>query len=244
MKMMMGLNFGLLSLMVFTISCGQNLKPSATEVGTTDKSSCATALCDETPQQPVDQWKDVDLDGTVSAGVFGTHKVVDIDKVNNLLLISVPLPVNPVDATGSIPIKKFPGTEISVEASDNGYAMVLKIPLKYIVRGVEMSNVSKLPNGNPLPGIPDGELPRLGLKIYKNNNEAYLYLGKGAVGIFVPTPKFNPYVSITFPIKNKSQRKIIGYFASVAEQNLYAGGFFLSIVLPDSVQRAIDNIIP
>ena len=205
--------------------------------------SCAIpSLCSTTPPAtPDNPWDQVDLNGSVSAGIFGSHQVIDIDQVNNLLLISVPLPVNPFGGF-SYDIPQLPGVEIALEQSGGSDALVFKIPLKYIVRDAQLTDVSKLPNGNPLPGVPGGELPRLGLKIF--NSDVYLYLGKGAVAVFVPTPQFNPYLNLTFPIKNKSQRKIIGYFASVAEQGVSPGGFFLSVVLPDEIQRIIDNIIP
>lgn len=240
------LNITALSLiLIFTTSCGQGFK-SAAGFNSAGKASCAPSLCmsQPGPSLPGDPWEKVDLDGTVSAGIFGKHKVIDVDKIRNLLLISIPLPINPFGGMVSLPLPQAPDIEVGVEQSGSSYALVMKVPLKYIVKGVQFADAGKLPNGNPLPGVPGGELPRLGLKIFKNANEAYLYLGKGAVAVFVPTPKFNPYVNLTFPIKNKSQRKIIGYFASVAQQNPYAGGFFLSVVLPDDIQRAIDDIIP
>lgn len=238
------ITFLVVVLSLLFMGCGQGFK-SVVDLKQAKNGACAPSICGTEPVNPEDPWSKVDLSGTVEAGPFGTHKVIDVDKVNNLLLISLPLPVNPFGGmTISKPIPELPGAEVRLEQSGSSYALVLAIPLKYVVRGVEFADPGKLPNGDPLPGIPGGELPKLGLKLNRDGRDVFLYLGKGAVGVFVPTPEFDPFLNLTFPIKNKSQRRIIGYFATVSKKGTSAGGFFMSVLIPADIQRIIDDIIP
>jgi hypothetical protein len=226
---------------IITTGCGQGFQTSS-------KALSSLELCKDcgTPP-PIDPWSQVDLVGTVSAGPLGKHQVIDVDKVNNLLLIKIPVPGNLFGGgMFSIPIPQVPGMDIGIDQdlTTGQYYIVAKIPLSYLVHGVQFASPDHLPNGKPLPGVPGGELPKIGLNLTKN--PMYLYLGKGAVGIFVPTPQFSQYLilDLTFPIKNKSQRKTIGYFAVVSKTPQDSGGFFLSVVLPPEIQRIIDDIIP
>lgn len=238
---------GLIAL--FSTGCGQGF--TAHNLQESQNSKCALIECEANEPTPLPDDHDkalekVDLEGTVSAGPFGKHKVVDIDKVQKLLIISLPLPINPFGAGFTIPIPNIPGSEIGIEinTTGSGYYLVAKLPLEYVLRGVKGLPVARLPNGSPLPGVPSGELPKLNLKFLKKLTDAALYLGEGAVGLYIPTPGFNPYVNLTFPIKNKSQRKTIGYFRTVAEKTPFDGGFYITIVLPKDVQDLLKGILP
>lgn len=230
-----------------SVGCGQNYKAASLDTAT---NACIGEGCGSGGSQPPTEdprWNAIDLDGTVKAGSYGTHRVIEIDKVNKLLIIKIPVPGDIlVGMSICYPLHQLPDADICIEQDPvtAQYYLTSRIPLRYVVKGVDFADPERLPNGKPLPGIPGGELPQLGLNI--SRTPMYLYLGKGAVGFFVPTPKYNRYLvlDLTFPIKNKSQRKTIGYFAVVASTILDDGGFFLSVVLPPDIQRILDDIIP
>jgi hypothetical protein len=107
---------------------------------------------------------------------------------------------------------------------------------------VKFAPSKRLPNGDPLPGVPGGELPSIGLELDQTDFFGNLYFGIETFAIFVPTPGFDPLLKLTFPIKNKSNRKTIGYISAVPEKAAFDGGFFLSLRVPDELARLIDGI--
>jgi hypothetical protein len=142
--------------------CGQNLGDA---FGRTINGSTSSASDSGSPRViPANLWAGVDTQGTASNFLMGTHQLFSIDTVNQLLIFHIPIPGMPF-GLGSFPLNEIPGATISFTTSGIDFT----IPLKDLAKGFNFANPTTLPNGMPLPGVPGGELPRLGGTIQNSN---------------------------------------------------------------------------
>lgn len=186
----------------------------------------------------------VELSGFISSGQFSKLQTVDIDRIQKLLLLRLPLGPNPYILSIQGVIPEYPDIQFSTEQDTAGLSyLTLKVPLKYVLRGVTDVNPAKLPNGDALPSIPAGELPRLAFTINTQNNvKLYVYLGVDVVGLYVESP-WDPTVKISSAILNKDKTATIGWFHMLPAKSGYQGGFFLSFILPGSLAVVLDKYI-
>lgn len=190
-------------------------------------------------------WNGIDLSGSINGGRFDRSKVVDIDKTAKTLVLRLPF-IAGFQIGAQIPttIPEIPGATVGIEPnSDGSSALVVRIPLAKVLKGVDSIPTSRLPNGDALPAIPEGELPSVGLS-FKDSGalKGALYLSPSVVGIFVAT-KFDPYIRLPLPIRNEARTRTLGYFTTIPAKTGYDGGFFISIAIPDDLARAIDNLL-
>ncbi|MGE0632119.1 MAG: hypothetical protein AB7O96_06905 [Pseudobdellovibrionaceae bacterium] len=204
-----------------------------------------------TPSQPSlppieNVYKGLDMKANIKGGVYNNTMAVDLDKRNHALILYMPVGTNIFIGNVSATIPELPGASIKTTKLQNGSTVVaVSIPLKYIIKGIKFLDPARLPNGDPLPEIPAGELPGLAMKLGdKKDVNFYLYVGVGVVAVYVTSP-FDPFIEMTFPLSNRDQTKVVGYFATVAEKEKesvkHQGGFFLSTVMPDEISRALDD---
>jgi hypothetical protein len=193
------------------------------------------------------EWENLKVEGAVSDGRFEGTSALRLDKAKKELVIRLPMPANPFldGAFVALPVPQMPGGQIDLEPlPEGGSALVLRVPLSAVLKGVNFAQPSKLPNGDPLPGVPDGELPSVAMDLTKLTDiKARIYLGPSVVGIFVNTP-FNPMIYLRFPIRNADNTRTWGYLYSIpAKHATNDGGFFLTVALPDDIARIIDDHI-
>ena len=102
-----------------------------------------------------------------------------------------------------------------------------------------------MPNGDPLPAVPGGELPHLAVQNTSKVN-FYAYGNVKYFALFVPTPGLNPFVNLTFPINNAAGTKTLGYLATVAQKvtgsTTFDGGFYLAMVFPPELAAILDDL--
>ncbi len=190
-------------------------------------------------------WESVNVDGSINGGRFDRTKVVDIDKAAKMLVLRMPFIAGiQIGVQIPTPIPELPGATIGIEPSPDGSsALVLRIPLEKVLRGVDFLPKGRLPNGDKLPAIPEGELPSLGLSFNNSRDiKGALYLSPTVVGLFINT-KFDPFIPLTLPIRDQARTRTYGYFTSVPAKPGFDGGFFLSFALPDDLARAIDDLL-
>jgi hypothetical protein len=195
-----------------------------------------------------DAFKALAVDGTVSS--YPDTQVIELDKTNMMLIVRLPSPL-PVSTftTVSAPINQIPGATVSVEPlASGGSALVLRLPLSAVVKGVAFAAPSKLPNGDPLPGVPDGELPAVAVTLSRVGSiNPTIYLGPSVVGIYVNSPTAIPAIpvigSFTLPIRNAAHTRTWGYVSTVPAKTSDKGGFFVSLALPDDIARVIDDVL-
>lgn len=193
---------------------------------------------------PVDQWKNVDVDGYVDMGVAGgKHQIIRIDKVAKTVILSAPLPANPLGGIGKIDLVELPGAYVEIGPDANGDTELrIVVPMQYFAKGVEIADPKALPNGRPLPTVPGGELPRIAVHITNSNGELYLYLSSTVFAVYVPVPGFNPFIQYEWPVKNRDKSKILGYVAVVPAVKPHTGGIFSSFMIPLELARVIDDL--
>lgn len=192
-------------------------------------------------------FKNYSTDGKVNGGAEDDRSVLEIDKVNKLLIVHLPITANPfLDGLQmTTPISEIPGAVLVVgpNASGTKTEVTLKVPLSYVLHGVDILPSTRLPNGDALPAVADGELPSVALQLSKLGNiNATVYLAPSVVGLYVNSP-VNPLIQLTFPIRNKAKTRTWGYFSTVPAKGNFQGGFFISIALPDDLARLIDDVL-
>lgn len=194
------------------------------------------------------EWEKLSMDGKLSFGRFGGRRVVSIDKVTKELVVSLPMPANSfIDGLSiAAPVPQIPGAKFGLEAiPGGGSALVLRVPLSHLLQKVAFTEPSKLPNGDPLPRIADGEMPSIAVQLNEIKNiKATFYLAVQTLGIFVNTP-FDPFFTMEIPIMSEDGVRTLGYLhlipAKKAPLAPADGGFFLSIQIPDEFARIIDD---
>lgn len=193
---------------------------------------------------PIDN---VDLQGKVDGNdsQFGGALSFDFDKQRGEFIVMIPMPSGVfLTPTGSF--SKYPDITFSPIIDATGkMKFAVRIPVKYIIKGMSTLPASRLPNGDPLPAMPSGygELPSLGLSFPQHNNtQVSLYVGVNAIGLYVtlPTNAALP-IGFTMPIRNKDKSKTFGYLTYVPAKMSYAPGLFVSAIIPPAVSRVLED---
>ena len=192
-------------------------------------------------------FKSYPSDARINGGAEDDRSVVEIDKDAKMLIVHLPISANPFldGAMMTVPINEIPGASVIVGPNADGSKteVSVRVPLSYVLNGVNILPSTRLPNGDPLPAIADGELPSVAVQLSKLGNvNATVYLAPSVVGLYVNSP-VDPFFQLTFPIRNKSKTKTWGYFSTVPKKGNYQGGFFISAKLPDDLARIIDDIL-
>jgi hypothetical protein len=196
---------------------------------------------------PANGWDKVDVQGDVvdNSGTYDKTSAISLDKEHKEIVVTMPIPLNPlIDSQLNVAIPEIEGAKLSVETqADGSKALTLRIPLEKYLRGIEFLPPTALPNGDPLPAIPDGELPSIAVKISRwADIKATIYLAPQVVGVFVESP-IDPRIGLTFPIRNAARTQTWGYLSTIPAKTDYVGGFFLSFQMPDAIARMIDDLL-
>jgi hypothetical protein len=96
-------------------------------------------------------------------GAFDKMQVLEIDPVRKELIFRLPFGDEPIYSCQFWrTVQTSQGSPLELRSLPNGQArLALRVPLKYVLRGVKNLDPKKLPNGDPLPGVPSGEMPAL-----------------------------------------------------------------------------------
>lgn len=188
----------------------------------------------------------VDLQGKVDENnsSFGGALSFDFDKKRGEFIIMIPMPSG-VFAVPSGAFSKYPDITISPIIDGTGKIKLgVRVPVKYIIKGLSTLPSTSLPNGDPLPAMPagHGELPSLGITFPQHNNtQVSLYIGVNLIGLYVtlPTNAALP-IGFTIPIKKKDGTKM-GYLSYVAAKGSYAPGLFVSATIPPAISRILED---
>lgn len=236
------LKWALGGIVIVSLGCSAQLKSADQN----SSSTCVDASCDQDDGQNSNgggQQK-VEFEAKVEGGIFSNKPVIKLDWVTKTFQITVPMQVNPFVIEGEGTLNELKGAKYKIWMDTDGTTMfTLIVPLDYVLKGVDQVPAARLPNGDPLPMVPGGELPYFGLKVNRGQvNNAHIYLGASVFAIFVPTPQFDPTIRLLFPIRTSGQRKTVGYFAAIPKKANFDGGFYLSLMLPDDIARLIDDL--
>lgn len=230
------------------LGCNNQIQPvSKTECINCSNGEQGTNPNPSQPPAPVDPWQKIEKELTGYSKVGGSNqKLIGVDKGEKAIVLTIPFADN-VFPEMEVEITKLPGAKVvSRLNSENKTELQFHVPIKYLLKGADFGNPQRLPNGDPLPSIPGGELPGFELNFPVKDVVIHVYLGAEVLGIYVEVP-FDPYVKLTFPIKTSkedgSQERTLGYLTSVPVKKPYRGGFFLSLLLPPDLARALDELL-
>lgn len=193
--------------------------------------------------------QNVDLKGYINGGNYDETQTFDFDRTRGELIVRIPLGMDPNVFIGSGSLEKLPGVSFyTTMSSDGNYHFVISIPVRYVLRGVTTLPSNRLPNGDPLPMMPAGELPSVAFTLNPNSTrKAYLYLGVDAIGLYVESEWLtckagSPLcVSLSFPVRNQTKSKVVGYFSLLPGKNGATGGAFISSIIPPEIARILDD---
>jgi len=199
---------------------------------------------------PIDQ---VDLKSRVddsSNKISGMNGALtfDFDKTRGEFIIMIPMP-NGLVFTPSGGFKNYPDITFGpiFDATTGKVKVAVRIPVKYVLKGINTIPAAKLPNGDALPAMPagQGELPSLGLSFPQNGNtQVYIYIGINALGLYVTLPDSATLpipINITVPVKNKDKSKTYGFLTYVNAKNGHPPGLFVSTGVPNEMARILED---
>ncbi len=189
-----------------------------------------------------------ELRASAQGGEDSGYRILDVDWVRRKIKISFPLSTLPIfGADTSIAFGQImnPANNVAlVTASDGRLYLQFELDIKQFLKGILLTDPAKLPNGQPLPRTPDGELPALaGIVINANKKiKLHIYLGKATIAVYVNSPFMMP-LGILSPIRSDVGR-ILGYVGTIASiGGTDKGGFYLTFKLPADVIRLLDDLL-
>ncbi|HRO67337.1 MAG TPA: hypothetical protein PL182_07225 [Pseudobdellovibrionaceae bacterium] len=192
--------------------------------------------------------QNLDLKGYINGGNYDETQTFDFDRTRGELIVRIPLGMDPSVFIGVGSIPQLPGVSFyTTMNSDGNYHFVMSIPVRYVLRGVTTLPSNRLPSGDPLPMMPAGELPSVAFTLNPNSSrKAYLYLGVDAVGLYVESEWLTckgacGSLRLSFPIRNQSKSKVVGYFSLIGGKSTATGGVFISSIIPPEIARILDD---
>lgn len=213
-----------------------------------------SGLGNETPPAPISTTPHIDsvdmksrVDDSQNKLGFDGALAFDIDKTRGEFIIMLPMPSGVV-FTPSGAFNKYPDISFTPIFDASGkMKMAVRVPVKYVLKGLQVIPPARLPNGDPLPAMPAGqsELPSLALSFPAHNNtKISLYIGVSALGLFMTLPDKAalPWpINITVPIKNKDKTRTFGYLTYVNAKNGHQPGLFISAIVPPEFARILED---
>lgn len=228
-------------------ACSQNGFSSGSLSSVSDNSGNDGLTFDPNTPVSADPLAKIDLKGRVESdsAAYSSALAFDFDKVNGEFIIMMPFPSN-VMFTPAGSFTNYPDITFSpIIDAEGRMKFAVRIPVKYILKGANFLPAARLPNGDPLPAMPQGygELPSLGLSFPAHNNtQVSLYIGVNAVGLFVTLPaKAALPFAFSLPIKNTDKSKTFGYLSYVPAKGSYAPGMFVSTIIPATMSRILED---
>jgi hypothetical protein len=246
------------------------LDPDSTQAGLQDGSEGQDQQTD-TPKGGLDQnppphrtiWSraEIELQGLVSGGTYDGTTVMEVLPERQSLALILPLPPIFLAPLQTLHVPMLPGLSIeyfkkisshlSIEKETTHIALI--VPFKYLVNGGHLASLSphtRLPNGSPIPFLPSGESRGFVVQLpQKSSYKVHFYFVANAMAVFVETPdwrlpeELSLIPTIGFPVRNKNQTQINGYFGIVPNKNQFSSGLFLSTRIPKDLAFQIDQIL-
>lgn len=189
------------------------------------------------------EYNALDMKSYVSGGVFDKSLVIDLDKVNQELIVTVPLSLNPFIGQASYQPANLPGVQIfTVTNGDGSSSLVARVPFRYICKNpVTFLPPGKLPNGDPLPNFPGGELPTTAIVLNSSGTKVNMYIGVDGLAFFVESKFSLGPLGFIFPIMSHNPVQTLGYVGWIPPKSSYQGGMYLAVKLPANISRILDE---
>lgn len=193
------------------------------------------------------------LNANVDEGLYKGTQTVSFDQNTGEVVLSMPMGIGLPIGIGSGSVSQLPGVSFYTTTDSKGqYYLVFRIPVKYLVRGVNTVKSSTLPNGDSLAQyLPAGEASAFALSYTASQKvNIYLYIASEAVAVYVEADWITcgdlPIcIGFNWPIKNKAANKEVGRLAILMPRAGVStkGGLLMSMRLPDGAARLLENYI-
>ncbi len=210
-------------LFILALGCSEGFKTFGTEQseGSSDHGDSGN-----TPT-PVNQ----SLKAFIQTGPFEGLQVLN-DIQNSKLNIIVPIGINSFVPAGPLATVDNQVTG-SILSNNVGFKTAyLSVPAQWVLQGVNLPEVTHLPNGDSLPYFPKGRASHLALSLDSQSQSVlYLYFNAPAFGVFIQTP-FDQGDSRQYSITYNNTFLEIGRFSTHPHHSPMNGGMFLFISLP------------
>lgn len=179
----------------------------------------------------------VNFSAGIQSTIFGNLEIIRYNQETESIEVVIPFPLGGLgfEISGAVP--NFPRVQFYTSIEDN--ALVLSLPIREFIP--LSNNVSTLPNGRPLPGIPGGEPPSFSFDLGGNNSNCRGYIAPDYIGFFVEI-NFDPFFDIRVPIRG-GNGQTVGYVHLLRPQGGNKGGVFLSVQLPREITALIEGIL-
>jgi len=188
-----------------------------------------------------------EVDSTAVGGQYDGMLMITLDPARQTLNLILPLPPILVMPLSLVAFKELPGTTIQSETQPDGKeAWVIAIPLKYVLKGANLNPTLTLPNGNPLPYVPAGEITGFSVSLPQNpKHRITVYIGLGYAAAFIETPDWEipSWLAPWAVIKNRSKTKQIGFIQLVPNKGTFSSGVFVAARLPNDITRILGTIV-
>ena len=178
---------------------------------------------------------------------FNGAVAVDLDKKNGVIILMMPMPSGFIFTPSGV-FSKYPDITFGPVYDASGKMKIaVRIPVKYILKGLSLVPAATLPNGDPLPAMPtgQGQLPSLALNFPVNGNtQIVLYIGVDALGLFINLPSNLALpipMNITLPLKNSDKSRFLGDLTYVNAKGSYPPGLFIATIIPNDFARILED---
>lgn len=202
---------------------------------------------------PSKDWSGVGsvMTGKVDGGTYDGKLTIFVDQPGQALVFRLPIPTGlllPLFA--EFPIASLPGASVTHSLDAAGERQLLvKMPFKYIIHDASLPVYNRLPNGSPLPYMPEAEKAH-GFAIELPQRPDYrlsLYFSASAAAAYIEIPELPeiPYAPsyMGFPIRNETKTQIMGFLGIYGRKGTNSAGVFVASKVPDSVAILIDELI-
>ena len=188
-------------------------------------------------------WNKVEFVGQTNGGEHDGKLVAIIDKAAQTLNLTLPLPTT-ISLVPRANITGLPGAYISVVNQGLSEVLTVIIPLKHLLAGQNQGAKERLPNGEKLPFVKGGELPRFAINFPGlSGHQIHVYLSEGVAAVFAELPDFGMPIGGTVPVSNKQHTKTVGAIGYLIPQGNFAGGMYLAAQLPPDVKQALEDLL-
>jgi len=192
-----------------------------------------------------------EINGQISGGAYDGNIAIEVLPTRQSIALILPLPPIFLAPLTPIQVSQLPGITVEYrQKSEGGYDIAVIIPVQHIIRGGALSTYSRLPNGDPVPFMPSGESRGFAIEFpQKQTYRLHFYFVANAVAVFVETPdwklpdELSLIPTIGFPIKNRTQTQINGYFAIIPNKGNFSSGLFVSSRIPRELAFQLDQIL-
>lgn len=237
-------------ILLMVAGCSEGFVSS--DLGSSDSGRDSLTLPDAggSPEQVWQKAQD-EVEGQISGGSYDGQLVVEIDRARQAVILWIPLPPIFLAPLQSPRIDGMPGVTLEYRTDGSGQTrMAAVIPIQYIIKGGNLAPYGFLPNGDAVPFMPSGESRGFAIQFpEKPKYRVHFYFVANAIAVFVETPdwklpdELSLIPTIGFPIKNRTQTQVNGYFAIIPNKGVHSSGVFVSSRIPRELAFQLDQIL-